>query len=58
MGCLLYTAVFVTVIFIILKLVKIISWSWLLVISPIWIVVGIIIIAVIINKLDDWMGGY
>ena len=37
-----------TIAFIVLKLLKIINWSWLWVFSPIWIEVGIILIMIII----------
>jgi len=38
-----------TIVFIILKLCKVIDWSWLWVLSPLWIsgVIGILILAVI-----------
>lgn len=43
-----------TIVFIVLKLCGVISWSWLWVLSPIWIVwlivILIVIIAVIINS--------
>ena len=37
-----------TIAFIVLKLVGVISWSWLWVLSPAWISLGIIIVVVII----------
>lgn len=44
-----------TIVFIVLKLTGVIQWSWLWVLSPIWIsaliVLGIILIAVILNLL-------
>lgn len=46
-----------TLVFIILKLCKVISWSWLWVLAPLWISVGIsiiiLIIAVVIAMLID-----
>lgn len=46
-----------TLIFITLKLLKVIKWSWLWVLSPLWISYGIllliIIIFVIIHREDD-----
>lgn len=50
-----------TIVFIVLKLVKVISWSWWWVLSPIWIslavrlVIAIIIAAIktILDKEDD-----
>ena len=37
-----------TVAFIVLKLIGVIEWSWLWVLSPIWITTGIVIIVLII----------
>lgn len=37
-----------TIAFIVLKLLKVISWSWLWVLSPLWIVALLIIILTII----------
>ena len=46
-----------TLIFIVLKLVGVINWSWLLVLSPIWIVIGlyvlVVIVAVILAKRNN-----
>lgn len=47
-----------TIVFIVLKLCKVITWSWLWVLSPIWIsliltVLVIVIAALIISKDDD-----
>ena len=42
-----------TIAFIVLKLTNVISWSWVWVLSPIWIVVAIVTICVIIVKLLD-----
>jgi hypothetical protein len=42
-------ATIIFIIFLVLKLCKVIKWSWLWVFSPIWIIVGIVIIAVIIG---------
>jgi len=36
------------IVFIVLKLTKVISWSWLWVLSPIWISAGIVIVILII----------
>jgi len=36
------------IVFIVLKLIGIIKWSWLLVLTPIWIPILLIIIAVIV----------
>lgn len=47
-----------TIVFIVLKLCKVITWSWLWVLSPIWIsliltALVIVIAALIISKDDD-----
>lgn len=36
------------IIFIVLKLVGVIDWSWLLVLIPVWVVIGLSILGVII----------
>lgn len=41
-----------TIAFIILKLLKVISWSWLWVLSPLWIATLLIIILIIIYILQ------
>ena len=40
-----------TIVFIVLKLTKVIAWSWLWVLSPLWIGWGLIIVLLIIYKL-------
>ena len=40
-----------TITFIVLKLLKVISWSWLWVLSPLWIATLLIIILIIIHSL-------
>ena len=42
-----------TIVFIVLKLVGVISWSWLWVLSPIWIVLLIVIALVIVYVTID-----
>lgn len=37
-----------TIAFIVLKLLKVINWSWLWVLSPIWIWLGLILIFIIL----------
>jgi hypothetical protein len=37
-----------TIVFIVLKLTKVIAWSWLWVLSPIWIMACIVIIVLLI----------
>ena len=38
-----------TIVFIVLKLIGVISWSWLWVLSPLWITIGLSIIFVLIG---------
>jgi len=40
-----------TIVFIVLKLTKVINWSWIWVLSPLWIsfIIGVILVAVIIG---------
>jgi glucan phosphoethanolaminetransferase (alkaline phosphatase superfamily) len=40
---------FLTIVFIVLKLCKVITWSWLWVLSPVWICLGIALILIIIG---------
>lgn len=40
-----------TLVFIVLKLCKVISWSWLWVLAPLWIPVGIVLVICIIAAL-------
>ena len=40
-----------TIIFVVLKLVNVIHWSWLWVLSPLWINIALIIILIIIVSL-------
>ena len=42
-----------TIVFIVLKLLSVISWSWGWVLSPIWISAIIVVILVIIYKILD-----
>ena len=37
-----------TIVFIVLKLLKVISWSWLWVLAPLWIPIAILIVLFII----------
>ena len=48
----------IQVVFLILKLCKIIKWSWLWVLSPTWITLAIILFAVIVTKIKIWKDGY
>lgn len=41
------------IVFIVLKLCKVISWSWLWVLSPIWISAALILILLVIAALLD-----
>lgn len=40
-----------TIIFVVLKLCRVIEWSWVWVLAPFWIPVAFIIVAIIIYKL-------
>lgn len=40
-----------TIAFIVLKLCKVITWSWLWVLSPLWISVALVIVLVIIYSM-------
>ena len=40
-----------TIVFIVLKLLKVISWSWIWVLSPVWITFALYIIIVVITEL-------
>lgn len=42
-----------TIVFVVLKLVGVIDWSWLWVLSPLWINAGIIIILTVIVIIID-----
>ena len=44
-----------TIVFIILKLFKVINWNWLWILSPLWIPIGIVIILHILKVLLDMM---
>lgn len=39
------------IVFIVLKLTKVITWSWIWVLSPLWVVWSLIIVLLIIYKL-------
>lgn len=41
----------ITIIFVILKLLGLITWSWVWVLSPIWIAVLLIVFATLLNNL-------
>ena len=51
----------VGIVFIILKLCKVINWSWIWILSPFWIPIVIIIVIVVIGAvsiiIDKWMTG-
>lgn len=44
-----------TVVFIILKLTKVISWSWIWVLSPVWITLGIGVVVYAIGYILEKM---
>lgn len=48
MGCGTVLSIMLTVAFVVLKLCKVIDWSWWWVVSPILIYIGIVIIAYVI----------
>ena len=47
-----------TLVFITLKLLKVITWSWVWVLSPIWITIVIFMIIaggfITVSKIEDW----
>ena len=45
-----------TIVFIVLKLTKVINWSWLWVLSPLWISFGLALIVFIIYILSVLIG--
>jgi hypothetical protein len=47
-GCLAWLSILLTVLFVGLKLTGYITWSWLWVLSPIWINIALIILIIII----------
>ena len=50
-GCSVGFCGLLTLVFIVLKLCKVISWSWLWVLAPLWIPVGIVLVICIIAAL-------
>lgn len=46
-----------TIAFIVLKLTKVIDWSWWWVVSPIWIMVALVIILIALGAFLVWLGG-
>lgn len=47
--------IILTIIFVILKVFKIINWAWYWIISPIWIMWILIMITFIIFKIKGWL---
>ena len=43
-----------TIAFIVLKLCKIIKWSWVWVLSPIWISIIIVLVTIFIIYIKEW----
>ena len=43
-----------TIAFIVLKLTHLIEWSWLWVLSPIWIPIAFALLMFVIAKIFDW----
>ena len=58
MGCLIYVTGTVQIVFIILKLLNLITWNWILVFSPIIFFIILIALVNIKNKIDEWIGEY
>lgn len=55
-------AIFVVIIFLVLKLTKLITWSWVWVLSPLWIAMSIwfilflvLVILMVTDKLRDFL---
>lgn len=46
------------VVFIVLKLIGVIDWSWWWVLAPVWIPVIIVVIAYIVISIVDWVPYY
>lgn len=44
-----------TIVFIVLKLVGVISWSWLWVLSPIWISTILAIVLIVVSVVLGWI---
>lgn len=44
MGCIALITIQLTIVFIVLKLVNVIDWSWIWVLAPIWIYAGLFIL--------------
>lgn len=44
-----------TIVFIVLKLMNIIAWSWVWVLSPLWISIVLIILLLIISAMLGWL---
>jgi len=50
--------IFVTIVFVFLKIFNLINWHWAWVISPIWITIAIVVLIVAIGLIflpKDWM---
>lgn len=45
------------IVFIILKLVGVISWSWIWVLSPIWISAILSVVFLVISAILKWLAG-
>ena len=44
MGCIALITIQLTIVFIVLKLVNVIDWSWIWVLAPIWIYAGLFLL--------------
>ena len=44
-----------TIVFIVLKLTGVISWSWIWVLSPVWITAGIVLICIVVSIILNYI---
>lgn len=44
MGCIALITIQLTIVFIVLKLVNVINWSWIWVLAPVWIYAGLFLL--------------
>ena len=44
MGCIALITIQLTIVFIVLKLVNVIDWSWIWVLAPVWIYAGLFLL--------------
>lgn len=46
-----------TIAFVVLKLTKVIDWSWWWVVSPMWIMLGLVLLVCAVIAILVWIGG-